>query len=263
MTEEFESFDQIKEKIKNDFLRYQKSAKTYIPKCVDALKVEQPERTKDEIKDIILKEFLQYWTRKTIMDALGDEYKDKEKQEAGKQSQEGKQKVAAEMISAKNSQQTVTEDENITTTNNDEDNNKENNQNKELEDWYKHKQQDTKNKESGLELEQPEPKQASPREIPQYDVLQLKEQQTQKQLLQEERIKSQNLAKQLEQEKKEHGQLATKLQPFHEIKYIDLGFDEPVPFRILVNPAAYTNRIPSVTPVDEDFLKKIKRKLGH
>ena len=43
-----------------------------------------------------MKDFVQYWTRETIMNALGDEYKDKVKQEAGKES--------ARTIRAKNSQ---------------------------------------------------------------------------------------------------------------------------------------------------------------
>lgn len=107
-------------------------------------------------------------------------------------------------------------------------------------------------------------------ETQQQNILQLKEQDTREQLLQEERIKSQNLTKQLEQTKnqleqktKEYDQLNTKLAQFQEIKEIDLGLDELVPFRVLVNPAASTNRIPSITPLDQDFLKKIKRKLGH
>jgi hypothetical protein len=50
---------------------------------VEALKLESPQITNDDIKDRILKDFLQFWTRETIMDSLGNEYKDKVKQEAG------------------------------------------------------------------------------------------------------------------------------------------------------------------------------------
>ena len=99
-------------------------------------------------------------------------------------------------------------------------------------------------------------------EIPQNIQLQLKENETNKQLLQEERIKSQDLQTKLEQKEKEYDKLSTKLAQFQEIKEIDIGLDELVPFRILVNPAAATNRIPSITPLNEDTLKKIKRKLG-
>ena len=112
-TEEFESYDEIKDKVKKDYNRFHESAKTLIPKLVNALKIENPRITKEEIKDIILKDFLQYWSRRTIMDALGNEYKAEQQQEAGKKSKEGKKDVAA-IIAANNSQQTVTEDENIT-----------------------------------------------------------------------------------------------------------------------------------------------------
>jgi len=80
---EFQSYDEMKDEINKQALSFREGAKKWIPKLADALKVENPTITKEEIKDRILKDFVQYWTRQTILNALGEEYKDPVKQESG------------------------------------------------------------------------------------------------------------------------------------------------------------------------------------
>jgi len=67
------------------------SARTHIPRLENALKKEGLE--KDEIKDRILKDCLQFWTRQTIMNALGDEYKDSVMQEQGRKGGEKRHEI--------------------------------------------------------------------------------------------------------------------------------------------------------------------------
>jgi len=81
------TYDELKSEIVYEALRFQESAKTRIPLLVEALKNENPKITNEDVKDRILKDFLQFWTRETIMNALGDDYKDKAKQEAAQKRQ--------------------------------------------------------------------------------------------------------------------------------------------------------------------------------
>lgn len=75
----------------------------YIPKLRSIL--EKEGKSKEEIKDRILADCDKYWTRQTIMDALGDDFKDVKQREAGKQ----KGKIKKEIMQITNEGRTETE----------------------------------------------------------------------------------------------------------------------------------------------------------
>jgi hypothetical protein len=60
------------------------SARTIIPKLCAVLKRENPRYTNYDIREIIEKDCIHIWQKATIRDAFEDEYKDKQKQDAGR-----------------------------------------------------------------------------------------------------------------------------------------------------------------------------------
>ena len=68
--------------VESEKKKFKDKAKEWIPRLRDALKEE--EISNADIKDRILKDCLQHWTRETIMNNLGEEFKDEQKIKAGK-----------------------------------------------------------------------------------------------------------------------------------------------------------------------------------
>src|SRR5918999_5333493 len=64
------------------------SAKAIIPKMCAALKRENPNYTNYDIREIVTKDCLPIWQKSTIVDAMPEEYKQKEKVEYGKKGRE-------------------------------------------------------------------------------------------------------------------------------------------------------------------------------
>lgn len=82
---------------------YVGTATIYIPRLRKAL--EKENKSKEEIKDRILNDCEKYWERRTIMDALGEDFKDVKKREAGTQ----KGKIKEEILQITNDGRTETE----------------------------------------------------------------------------------------------------------------------------------------------------------
>jgi len=74
---------------------YVGTATIYIPKLRKAL--EKENKSKEEIKDRILNDCEKYWERRTIMDALGEDFKDVKKREAGQKGAEKKKQIAIQV----------------------------------------------------------------------------------------------------------------------------------------------------------------------
>lgn len=72
--------------------KFKDKAKEWVPRLRDALKEEK--MSNDDIKDRILKDCLQHWTRETIMNNLGEEFKDEKFIEAGKKGVKKKEEIA-------------------------------------------------------------------------------------------------------------------------------------------------------------------------
>jgi hypothetical protein len=62
-----------------------RSAKYWIPKLCEALKSENPEMSNDDIRERVTQDCIPIWQKSTIRDALTDEYKQKEKAQAGRE----------------------------------------------------------------------------------------------------------------------------------------------------------------------------------
>jgi hypothetical protein len=60
------------------------SAKYWIPQLCQALKEENSNLSNEDIRDRVVKDCISIWQKDTIRDALPDEYKDKQKQEAAR-----------------------------------------------------------------------------------------------------------------------------------------------------------------------------------
>lgn len=60
------------------------SAKYWVPKLCEALRRENSEMSNDDIRERVTQDCLPIWQKSTIRDALTDEYKQKEKAQAGK-----------------------------------------------------------------------------------------------------------------------------------------------------------------------------------
>ena len=70
-----------------------RTAKEYIPKLWEALKNENPNLTREDLRDKIEKDCLETWSERRILEALPDEAKDPKKQEFGRLSQ--KKRISA------------------------------------------------------------------------------------------------------------------------------------------------------------------------
>jgi len=71
-------YDDLLKSAKADSKTFHESARDYIPKMCKALKDENPESTKDDIRDRIDKDCIEIWSKRTIRDALPEEYKHEE-----------------------------------------------------------------------------------------------------------------------------------------------------------------------------------------
>jgi|SRR5215216_110393 len=63
-------------------------AKEWIPKLCEALKRENPEMSKEDIRETVTNDCRDFWSRATISKFMPDEYKDPQKREAGKKGRE-------------------------------------------------------------------------------------------------------------------------------------------------------------------------------
>jgi hypothetical protein len=79
---DFSKYDQLLEQARG-------SAKYWIPKLCEALRRENPEMSNDDIRERVTRDCIPIWQKSTIRDALTDEYKQKDKAQAGKK---GRQK---------------------------------------------------------------------------------------------------------------------------------------------------------------------------
>jgi hypothetical protein len=68
------------------------SAKYWIPQLCQALKEENSNLSNEDIRDRVVKDCISIWQKDTIRDALPDEYKDKQKQEAARISHKNRNK---------------------------------------------------------------------------------------------------------------------------------------------------------------------------
>jgi hypothetical protein len=74
---DYSKYDQLLEQAKG-------SAKYWVPKLCEALRRENSEMSNDDIRERVTQDCLPIWQKSTIRDALTDEYKQKEKAQAGK-----------------------------------------------------------------------------------------------------------------------------------------------------------------------------------
>ena len=73
---------------------FQSTAKEFIPNMYGALLKENQNISPIDARDRIQKDCVDIWSRRTILDALPDEAKDKEKQKAGRLSQKEQNSAA-------------------------------------------------------------------------------------------------------------------------------------------------------------------------
>ncbi len=77
-------YDDILENARQAAERFKSTAKEFIPKMYKALHNENPNISPDDARDRIEKDCVGIWSRRTILDALPNEAKNKEKQKAGR-----------------------------------------------------------------------------------------------------------------------------------------------------------------------------------
>jgi hypothetical protein len=78
------NYDDLLEEARAKGETFRSSAKEYIPKMYEALRRENPNISPEDARDRIEKDCARIWSRRTILDALPDEAKNKEKQKAGR-----------------------------------------------------------------------------------------------------------------------------------------------------------------------------------
>jgi hypothetical protein len=88
-------------------------AKEWIPKLCEALKRENPEMSKEDIRETVANDCRDFWSRATISKFIPDEYKDPQKQEAGKKGRKKQleKPIPAGMVRAEDSSVSQTEQE--------------------------------------------------------------------------------------------------------------------------------------------------------
>jgi hypothetical protein len=88
-------------------------AKEWIPKLCEALKRENPEMPKGDIRETVTNDCRDFWSRATISKFIPDEYKDPQKQKAGKKGREKQleKPIPAGMVRAEDSSASQTEQE--------------------------------------------------------------------------------------------------------------------------------------------------------
>ena len=78
------TYDQLLKEARAKAQAFILTAKEYIPKMYIALRNEEHDISAEDARDQIEKDCLDIWSRRTILDALPDEVKNKEKQKAGR-----------------------------------------------------------------------------------------------------------------------------------------------------------------------------------
>jgi len=80
-------YDDLLEEVKRKATAFQSVAKKYIPRMYEALRNEDPHITPQDPRERIEKDCIDFWSKRTILEALPDEAKNPEKQKAGRLSQ--------------------------------------------------------------------------------------------------------------------------------------------------------------------------------
>jgi|SRR5215831_839817 len=80
-------YDVLLEEVKRKATAFQSIAKKYIPRMYEALRNEDPHITPQDVRERIEKDCIDFWSKRTILEALPDEAKNPEKQKAGRLSQ--------------------------------------------------------------------------------------------------------------------------------------------------------------------------------
>src|SRR5215469_3427283 len=77
-------YDDLLEEVRSRAAAYISTAKIYIPKMYNALMNESKDISPEDARDRIEKDCFGIWAKRTILDALPDEAKNREKQESGR-----------------------------------------------------------------------------------------------------------------------------------------------------------------------------------
>ena len=80
-------YDDLLKEVKRKATAFQSIAKKYIPRMYEALRNEDPHITPQDVRERIEKDCIDFWSKRTILEALPDEAKNPEKQKAGRLSQ--------------------------------------------------------------------------------------------------------------------------------------------------------------------------------
>src|ERR687898_882622 len=88
-------------------------ARTWIPRLCQALKRENPEMPSEDVKETVTKDCADIWSRATIRNNMPGEFKDPQKQEAGKK---GREKQLEQLIPAGGAHTTGAEDSSVSET---------------------------------------------------------------------------------------------------------------------------------------------------
>jgi hypothetical protein len=88
------NYDDLLEEARTKAEAFRSTAKEYIPKMYDALRRENPNLSPEDARDRIEKDCVGIWSKSTILHALPDEAKNKEKQKAGRLRQKERNSAA-------------------------------------------------------------------------------------------------------------------------------------------------------------------------
>jgi hypothetical protein len=88
------NYDELLEEARTKAEAFRSSAKEYIPKMYEALRRENPNISPEDARDRIEKDCVGIWSKSTILHALPDEAKNKEKQKAGRLGQKERNSAA-------------------------------------------------------------------------------------------------------------------------------------------------------------------------
>jgi hypothetical protein len=77
-------YDDLLEEVRSKAAAYMSTAKLYIPKMYNALMDENKNISPEDARDRIEKDCVGVWSKRTILDALPDEAKNREKQKSGR-----------------------------------------------------------------------------------------------------------------------------------------------------------------------------------
>jgi hypothetical protein len=127
-------YDDLLEYARTKAEAFRSSAKEYIPKMYESLRRENPDISPEDARDRIEKDCVGIWSKRTILDALPEEAKNKEKQKAGRlrqkehnsaafsaapfQQQEEKKKIVVATIQGKSVEEDIPRTSDLSSTNN-------------------------------------------------------------------------------------------------------------------------------------------------